>query len=358
MKGMSLFSSVGISELYLKDIGIDIKMAVELSEERVNFYNLIYPDVEVVSGNIKDYTIKEKIFNFVTENNIELLIATPPCQGMSTAGKGDWRDSRNELIKDVIDIIKKSNFKYCLIENVPSFFKTHIIHEDNKTTIEQLIKNELSDLYHIDMKIVNAINYGVPQNRKRAITLLTKKEYQKKYIFIGDSKIKTLRDAIGDLPNIYPLTGIKGKKAFKDIDQPPRHNERHIRIMKKTPTGQSAFNNEDEYKPKKINGKLIRGFSSTYKRMEWDKPAPTITMMNGAISSQNNVHPGNYNINNDEYDNPRVLTIHELMRVMSIPDDWRIPNNFSEQFIRKVIGEGVPPLMMMEIINNIKNGKG
>ena len=70
-----------------------------------------------------------------------------------------------------------------------------------------------------------------------------------------------------------------------------KHNERHKLWMTHTPTGKTSFLNKVYY-PKKESGERIKGFATTYKRIEWDKPAPTITMANGSISSQNNVHPG------------------------------------------------------------------
>lgn len=358
MKAISLFSSAGIAELLISDTDINVTTAVELKKERADFYSHIFPKTNVIIGDISlDYT-KEKIINISNSDKLDLLIATPPCQGMSTAGKGDWKDTRNSLIKHILDIIKKTNFKYCIIENVPSFFNTKININNVIITIGNFIKNELHNTYHIDMQVVNSVNYGVAQNRKRAITLLTRKDQEKESIFLGNSKIKTVKDVIFDLPNMEAVSQKRTKNIIENINQPPYHNARHIQIMKNTPSGKSAFDNQPKFQPRKACGKLIKGFASTYKRMDWDKPAPTITMMNGAISSQNNVHPGNLNKKTGEYDNARVLTIHELMRIMSIPDSWNLPKNISEQFIRKIIGEGVPPLMMKQILEKIGGQDG
>jgi DNA (cytosine-5)-methyltransferase 1 len=84
-----------------------------------------------------------------------------------------------------------------------------------------------------------------------------------------------------------------------------------------TPTGKSAIYNEVHYPMK--NNRKIRCFGTSYKRIEWDKPCPTITMMNGSISSQNNVHPGIYNQNTKEWSDARVLTILEIMILTGLP---------------------------------------
>ena len=120
--------------------------------------------------------------------------------------------------------------------------------------------------------------------------------------------------------------------------------------MTHTPTGKSAFENKNDlYKPN-INGRIIRGFKTTYKRIEWDKPCPTITMANGSISSQNNVHPGRL-LKNGTYSDPRVLSVYELLLLTSFPKDVSIPNDTSEKVMRDVLGECVPPLFMYHIIN-------
>lgn len=93
-------------------------------------------------------------------------------------------------------------------------------------------------------------------------------------------------------------------------------------------------------------------------RMDWNKPAPTITSYNHTISSFQNVHPGKLDEKTGLYTEPRVLTIFEMMRVMSLPDDWNIPEWASESLIRTVIGEGIPPLAVKKIIGELNLGGG
>jgi DNA (cytosine-5)-methyltransferase 1 len=121
--------------------------------------------------------------------------------------------------------------------------------------------------------------------------------------------------------------------------------------MMHTPTGQSARKNPVYY-PKKANGEMVGGAPRTYMRMDWSKAAPTITMFNHTISSFQNVHPGRQ-LDNDLYSDPRVLTIFEMLRVMSLPDNWDIPSWANEGLIRKVIGEGIPPLAVKRIVGAI-----
>lgn len=125
--------------------------------------------------------------------------------------------------------------------------------------------------------------------------------------------------------------------------------------MKHTPTGETAFNNK-KYYPQKEDGTRIKGYNTTYKRIEWDKPAPTVTMCNGAVSSQNNVHPGR-KLNDGTYSDARVLSILEIIRLSGLPDDWNIPDWATDNFVRQVIGEGFPPKFSSKMLETMPQGE-
>lgn len=343
IKGTSLFSNVGIAETYLEKNGIDIVVANELIPERSKFYEFLYPKTKVITGDITKDEVFEKVIKESLDKKIEFLLATPPCQGMSVAGKMDKNDPRNSLIIKVIEFIKIVKPKNVIIENVPTMLKTSIIVNGEKIKIVDYIISELSDNYKISFNVLNAADYGTAQVRKRTIVLLST---------IGDWKLPdkqkqiTVEEAIGHLPSLE-----SGEKSNIKYHFGSKHNERHILWMKHTPTGCTAFDNKIYY-PQKEDGTRIKGFSTTYKRISWDKPAPTITMCNGGISSQNNVHPGR-KLPDGTYSDARVLSLKELMILTGLPDDWKVPEWASENLIRKVIGEGVPPKMIEAIIKNM-----
>mgnify|MGYP003304313659 CR=1 FL=1 len=87
LKGLSLFSGGGIGEMFLKDINIDVVVANELLEERCRFYNHLYPNVKMIQGDITDDNIFNSVIQVSKNANVEMIIATPPCQGMSCARK-------------------------------------------------------------------------------------------------------------------------------------------------------------------------------------------------------------------------------------------------------------------------------
>lgn len=97
---------------------------------------------------------------------------------------------------------------------------------------------------------------------------------------------------------------------------------------------------------------VMKGYKSTYARMSWDKPAPAITMNNGSMGGQQNVHPGRL-LEDGTYSDARVLTHLELFRLMGLPDNWDVPNFVSDGFVRHVIGEAIPPKLTLEIIKGL-----
>lgn len=379
LKGVSLFANVGIAETYLKDIGIDIVVANELIEQRAKFYKHLYPVTDMIVGDITKEETFDCVIKKCREQKVDFLIATPPCQGMSLAGKMDNADPRNSLIYYAVKAIKVLKPKYVLIENVPQQLKTTVFYNGKMTPIPQYLKEELCNEYNFAKRsLICAKDFDVPQMRKRNITLLSRKDM--KYIWELPSKAHkeiTLKEAIGNLPSVDPILreGIEETlKIFPDFYKkkeeaiqvskwhyPPTHAKRHVINLMRTPSGCSAIENKMYY-PKKENGDRVNGHYNTYRRFAWDKPARTITQNSGVISSLCCVHPGRAIRDTDDeetrlYSDARCLTIYELLIVTSLPTDWNIPEWADERLIRSVIGEGVPPMLIkniaLELINNI-----
>lgn len=370
IKGLSLFSNVGIAETYLEETGIKIVVANELLPERARFYSHLYPDCNMITGDITNEDTFKKIRDNAQKEGVDFIIATPPCQGMSIAGHMSPKDERNSLVKyavDMVDIIKP---RFVLFENVVPQLVTPIEYNGVEMLIPEYIKLRLGDTYNINkQQVVNTADYGVCQMRKRAIFLFARKDLNFQWEFpVPEEEKLTLEDVFFGIPDLWPNIREKAYKdylpknteealSFHKWHKPPTHCWRNVECMLYTPAGNTAFDNPVHY-PKKSNGDRIKGFDTTYHRMYWEKQAPTVTRYNGVVGSQNNVHPGRpwkKDANGDMmYTNPRVLTIYELLKVSSLPDDWDIPEWASEDLIRHVIGEGIPPLLIKKIVESIK----
>lgn len=368
-RALSLFSSAGVAETYFEKHGVNVKVAAELLPERVRIYKHLYPAVTMIEGDITDKAVFNSIISTAQKERCNFLIATPPCQGMSTAGKKLKNDPRNRLIINVVEAIKAINPLFVIIENVPEILQTKIEIDGNWILIDDYLNDELGKNYYFNNnKTVNAMYYGVAQSRERCVYLLSRKDTKICWEFPAPLKqVTTMRDVIGNLPSLDPdvtdITEEERLKLFPDFDTkkeaglevskwhyPPKHKYRHVIAMMHTPEGCSAWNNKIFY-PTLSDGTKSKGYKNTYKRQWWDKPAYTVTKYTSRIGSQENGHPGRAIINSASeeeriWSDARVLSIFELMRVSSLPDDWNIPDDASSNVIREILGEGVPPKLL------------
>lgn len=346
MKAISLFSSAGIGELRLPKNKIDFILANELLTKRADCYRFFYPNTKMLNGDITNSSIKDEIISTANKEKVKLLLATPPCQGLSTLGKNKVQDHyindrRNFLILEVLDIIDACDFDYILIENVPKFIEMYFPFDNGYYQLEDILKKKYSDKYEIEIKVLNAKDYGIAQSRPRAITKLFKKGL--KWSWPKQEPEITLEQAIGHLPSLEAGedSGIKWHKAKPEVD-------RLVLAMKHTPQGKSAIANEVYY-PKKEDGTRIKGFHNTFKRMVWNQPCPARTTYSGSLSSHNNVHPGRL-LPDGTYSDARVLTLLETFIVSSIPEGIEFPPNSTDNFIRTIIGEAIPPRLLEVIV--------
>ena len=371
LRGVSLFANVGIPEAYLDSIGVDMKVANEFIPQRAHFYQDVYTKTHMICGDIKDDNIRTQIVEEAIERNVNFVMATPPCQGMSMAGNRFEFDIRNELIYYAVDVIKRVNPEYALIENVPTILKTKIAVDGEIMLIPDYLKKELGENYIFNKEsLVKAMDYAIPQMRERNIFLLVRKDKNVKWEFPPKERIVTLEEAIGSLPSLDPLLregldftlqkfpDYEKKKekaaAISPWHKPPKHSWKQVEWMMHTPSGKSAIYNKVYY-PQKENGVHIVAHHNHYRRMAWEKPSRTITQNNGVISSLACVHPGRPYIKDGEvlYSDPRVLTIYVILIVSSLPLDWPIPMWANESLIRKVIGEGIPSKLIKVIVEQL-----
>ncbi len=348
LKGLSLFSGAGVGETFLSDTGIDIIVANELITKRADLYHSLYPSCKMICGDIRDRRVFDDIIS--SAKGVQFMIASPPCQGMSVAGKSRNQetmvhDIRNYLIEYVFEAIEQLSPSLVLIENVPTLLKIKLPYGNRLLEIVDILRLKFGDIYNIEARVVDSSDFGVPQTRLRALIKLYKNDYSWPWPEPVKKKV-TVREAIGHLPSLEAgqHSGIKWHFARP-------HKPSNVLWMKHTPTGCTAFDNAVFF-PQKEDGSRIRGYSSSYRRIRWDEPSPTITIRNDCIASQRNVHPGTL-LPDGTYSDARVLTPLELMLLDSLPAEWPIPEGTPELLIRQVIGESIPPLMVRRIVEKI-----
>lgn len=376
---ISLFSSAGVGCYGFKLEGFECIATNELLEKRLNIQRLNKKckfESGYISADIKQEETKNLIYeeikkwNKLGNDRVDVVIATPPCQGMSVANhkKSDKEIERNSLIRESVDLIKTIHPKFFLFENVAAFWKTGCINKrGDVVSIGDMICEELGSSYLIHNEVLNFKNYGSNSSRTRTLVIGVDKKFSDEIspieLMPDYEEEKSLFDVIGNMKSLN-----WGEYDSNDFFHSFRvYPEYMLPWIENLEEGQSAFdNNSDELRPHRvIDGKIVINKSKNadkYTRQIYDKVAPCIHTRNDQLASQNTIHP---------IDN-RVFSIRELMRMMTIPDAFKwLDYNLSdlnqlslaekqkvskkeELNIRQSIGEAVPTVIFRQIANKIK----
>lgn len=377
---VSLFSSAGVGCFGFKLNGFDCVATNEIIERRLNIqkYNKkCSMDSGYICGDITNLEIKQKLFNQIEIykkinhiKDIDVIIATPPCQGMSVANhkKTENEINRNSLVVEAINIINKIKPKFFIFENVQAFMKTKCYSKGIQKTIASAIDESLSTNYIYTSKILNFKNYGANSSRTRTIVIGVRKDLAKDVLpyelFPDYKEERTLKDIIYDLPRLKKMGEISKSDIYHSFREYSPHMQEWISEISE---GQSAYDNADPLKrPHRIiNEKVVENVNKNgdkYKRQLWNKVAPCVHTRNDILASQNTVHP----------EDDRVFSVRELMLMMSIPSSFKWVEQNEKELnklslsekkafikkndinIRQSIGEAIPTAVMSSIANKIK----
>lgn len=377
---ISLFSSAGVGCFGFKENGFHCIATNEILEKRLKIQKYNHKcayETGYLSGDISTQEIKNLLFAEIDLwkqlHNIsepDVIIATPPCQGMSVANhkKGD-EIGRNSLVVESIKITQEVNPKFFIFENVRAFLSTICTDIDGvEKSIEEAIKLNLGGQYNILFKVINFKDFGSNSSRTRTLVIGVRKDLQNisPYdIFPNQKEPKTLRKLFEGLDILNEMGDISEKDIFHSFRT---YNSKMLPWIENLQEGQSAFDNtEKERIPHQVkNGEVVfneRKNGDKYARWYWDKEGPCIHTRNDILSSQNTIHPSEN----------RVFSIRELMLMMSIPNNFKWSNISEKDFevmsiseknnflkkeelnIRHCIGEAVPTGVFSSIAKNIKN---
>ena len=382
MNYVSLFSSAGVGCFGFKMNNFECIATNELIEKRLmiqKYNNKCKYDTGYILGDITSAETKGKLFKEIDNfkklekiKEVDVVIATPPCQGMSVANhkKNDIEIIRNSLVVESIRIINDIKPKVFIFENVAAFMKTICTNIDRtEMPIGQAIDVNLGNSYSIFDKVINFKNYGSASSRTRTLVIGVRNDCAD---FV--SPIELFPDFSGDLTLESTIGDLKRLEDFGEIDEDdiyhffrvyPKHMRSWISDLKE---GQSAFDNTDEsLRPHQIkNGVLVHNLRKNgdkYTRQSWAKVGPCIHTRNDQFASQNTIHPMD----------DRVFSIRELMKMMTIPFEFKWTetsfeelNNFTlnkkreflkknEMNIRQSIGEAVPTKIFQNVSSKIND---
>lgn len=381
---LELFSGCGGLSYGFHKEGFNIVTCNELEESISKTYKENYSNTNVIVGDITNKSIKEKLYNNFIDKECDIVLGGPPCVAYSMAGFRNSRDPRGQLFKDYVEVVNKLKPKVFIMENVKGilsmlhdkpvltkeekqiadkYYKLEeeklkltsekkILKNDDKKQIDlekefkkvnndikemktklhifrmevtELIKNEFLELgYNVDMKLLNAANFGVPQKRERVIFIGIRKDINRDINYPEETHNKdgtnnkkkwvSVKEAIEDLED---------KEEDVDFNQIyTNHSPDFINKIKNTKIGES------------VNKK----YKEAYFRCDPELPSNTVKENHGGVF----IH----------YKKDRVMTPRELARLQSFPDDFKFKGSKSNILVQ--IGNAVPCKLSEAIAKEVK----
>lgn len=313
-------------------------------------------------------TINKGLKGLVGDQEVDLIIGGPPCQAYSLAGRNNQvgkDDYRNYLFESFIKVVEAFKPKLFVFENVPGILSAKPSGEPVINRIYQAFDEAGYEILKPEkLKFANfsASDFEVPQNRNRIIIIGIRKDLNwdlnSVYKHLTEQKTDTkvtVRDAIGNLPKILPLS-IPIKEKGKNVSHKPQtenlisqhearyHNPSDIKVFRewtskslnKLPlVDQLAYYN-------KLKG--VQSKYAKYRSLEWDKPSFTVTA---------HLHKDGLLFIHPDPEQARSITIREAGILQSFPTDYEFLGSNSHCY--KMIGNAVPPKMAEHIALGIFN---
>lgn len=328
MNCIDLFCGAGGMSKGFEDAGFNTIFAVEFNKIYANTYKLNFPSTNVFVGDIKNIDdIKIKQLN--EKKCIDIIIGGPPCQGFSIAGNIGRKfldDDRNRLFLEYVRFVSIIKPKMFVLENVAALER----HNKGKTISE--IINKFSSLgYKIKYSVLNAVNYLVPQERRRVFIVGVLEGYDFKFPE-ASNKILTIKDAIDDLPKLE-----SGQSSDIPLHNAMNHSKQMLEKMSYVKDGGNRNDIPVNIRPKS-------GDIRKYIRYDSSKPSFCVTGDMRKIF---------------HYSQNRALTCRELARIQTFPDTYKFTGSSIQ--IQQQIGNAVPCKLAyavaIECMRCLKNGK-
>lgn len=321
LKYIDLFSGAGGFSLGFDNTGFQNVFSVDIEPSFCETYNHNFPSHNLIQKDICDVTDAE--LKYLKEyDEIDVVIGGPPCQGFSIAGNIGRKfidDPRNKLFKEFVRVVKVIEPTYFVMENVARLYN------HNKGNTRREIINDFENLgYKVECKILNSADYGVPQVRKRVIFIGSKNSQKILFPKKEVDKYITVKEALSSYPKLE-----SGQESKIPNHIAMSHSEQMLHKMSFVSDGGDRNEIPEQIRPKS-------GDVRKYIKYASDKPSVTVTGDMRKIF---------------HYEQNRALTVRELAKLQSFPDDFEFKGTKISQ--QQQVGNSVPPKMAEAIASVI-----
>ena len=336
---IDLFCGCGGLSLGFEKAGFNVLLGIDIWEDALKTYRHNHKNPNTLCGDLS-MLVPDDIEGMINHEKVDVIVGGPPCQGFSVAGKRIVEDKRNELYKSFVRMVAHFKPKAFVLENVPNILSL------GKGIVRDAIVKDFSDLgYKVVYKVLLASDYGVPQNRRRAIFvgLLDGSEFV--YPEKSVATPVTAKDALSDLPEYSIADGgeytCSPQSEYQKLMRANSHAVYNHEITIHTSQTQriiAMVPDGGNYKDLPADLQNTRKVHIAWTRLNSKRPSITI--------DTGHRHHFHYKYN-------RIPTARESARIQSFPDDFVFFCSRTSQL--KQIGNAVPPLLAKAIAEQLCN---
>ncbi len=336
---IDLFSGCGGISVGLEKAGLNCLLGLDFFQAAIDTFNLNHKNAIGICADIQKIDTAD-IKKLIKNKKVDLICGGPPCQGFSTVGTGDANDKRNHLFLDFVRFVRDFKPSYIMIENV-----TGLLAKKNENTLRSIYREFEKLGYHLDIRVLTASHFGVPEVRRRVIILGNnlgcQNFYPEKEFSNYGEKVKKLKQVRNVEWAFNNLLSFRGKYLNHDLESAQIKKEIDKQRIRHIPEGRYIRYEKDEKELLPKNLWFNHDWSSLsenrfreakYQRLDRKKPSPTI------LTSRNiYFHPTE----------DRYLTVREAAALQSFPAKFEFCGSIASQWTQ--VGNAVPPIMAQKI---------
>ena len=309
---VDLCSGMGGISLAAQQLGMQVLSGVDIEPAATRTFQHNFPNATAITGSVRASSViqqcKELIERTRQSYQSAIVVSGPPCQGFSVAGPREPNDPRNQILLAVARSIVVLKPRCALIENV-----ARILDDNHSDRLEKLASVLNSGGYHVNEVVLNAEDYGVPQRRKRAFFLITRRAA------CNETLAKEFEDRKQERLSVIDV--------LDDLPKPLIRPDRYTEASEDTEiTNHFAMQHSNQVKQKIAMIPQGSGPMS-YRKLHPDRTSNTLI-------SGHRAPPAHYS-------QPRSITVREAMRLQGFPDAFRVCGPFGSQMGQ--VTNAVPP---------------
>lgn len=358
LTAIDLFCGAGGLSEGFRQAGFKVLAGNDIDETAGQTYAATHLDAQFIPGPIQDVTASRLLkASGLAKGELDCLIGGPPCQAFSVYNhQRGMHDDRSQLFREYLRLVDGLRPKWIVMENVTGIFSA-----GGGEAVSAIRAGFESLGYHIEMQVLKAEEFGVPQERRRVVFLGTRTglpvAFPERTHGGGKLDFVTIKDAIGDLP---PLRNGESKdaiaytkpaaSAFQRVmrdrsalvlnHRAPRLSEINLERMKHIRPGGSWRDIPFDLLPEGMKRAKRSDHTKRYGRMKWDGLSCTIL-------TKCDVHWGAYIHPSQD----RAISVREAARIQSFPDWFQFEGSMTDQYAQ--IGNAVPPVLGRRVAETI-----